>query len=95
MPVAEAFPDAAKDYLKVIKKPMDFRTIREERLPWYKSADELRDDLLLVFGNCVAYNDDGSEFAVMARCVSSSCVGICALLLHANNMLSPPLVIVQ
>ena len=68
IPVAEAFPEAVKEYRKVIKKPMDFRTIREDRLPWYKSADELRDDLLLVFGNCIAYNDDDSEFSAMARC---------------------------
>ncbi|GKY96173.1 hypothetical protein MPSEU_000577100 [Mayamaea pseudoterrestris] len=67
VPVAEAFPEVAKDYLKTIKEPMDFRTIREDRLPWYHSADQLRVDLLLIFDNCIAYNEDDSEFAALAR----------------------------
>lgn len=67
VPVAEAFPEVAKDYLKVTKKPMDFRTIREDRLPWYKSANELREDLTLVFDNCITYNGEDSEYSLLAE----------------------------
>jgi hypothetical protein len=65
-PVAEAYPEVARDYAEAIKKPMDFRTINEERLPWYKSADELRRDLLLVFNNCIQFNGEESEFSILA-----------------------------
>jgi hypothetical protein len=65
-PVAEAYPEIAKEYKKVIKKPMDFRTILEDRLPWYQTADGLRDDLMLVFNNCITFNGDDSGYSMLA-----------------------------
>jgi len=62
IPVAEAYPDAADDYLAAIPFPMDFRTIEEERLLVYCSVEELQEDLILVFGNCINYNEQDSPF---------------------------------
>jgi hypothetical protein len=47
-PVVEALPKIAKLYKSKVKNRMDFRSIKEDRLPMYKSIDELRQDLLLV-----------------------------------------------
>ena len=66
-PVLEAFPDIENEYLKVVPQPMDFRTIVEERLHYYRSITELQQDLLLVFQNCIAYNGAASEYARLAK----------------------------
>lgn len=55
MPVAEALPEMADEYKKLIDEPMDFRTI-EERLPDFRSIRELQDDLVKVFKNCIQFN---------------------------------------
>ena len=60
-PVAEEYPDMADSYLARIPNPMDFRTIREERVPHYEEIAELQDDLILTFRNCCTYNGEDSD----------------------------------
>jgi WD40 repeat protein len=69
IPVAEAFPEVASSYGEVIEQPMDFRTIVEERMPMYQSILELQDDLILVFRNCIQFNNDdpASEYVGLAK----------------------------
>lgn len=61
LPVAVAYPEIAQAYKKVVAYPMDFRTIVEDRLHLYHSIQELQDDLLLVFDNCIVFNQEGSQ----------------------------------
>ena len=62
----EAFPAMKVAYRRVVKNPMDFRTIEEERLPIYESISQLQEDLILVFQNCVDFNGKDTEFGVYA-----------------------------
>jgi hypothetical protein len=55
-PVCEVYPAIANEYLKVVKNPMDFRTIEEDRLPQYHHIAELQEDIILTFRNCCIYN---------------------------------------
>mmetsp|Transcript_12611 Transcript_12611/g.34970 ORF Transcript_12611/g.34970 Transcript_12611/m.34970 type:complete len:2290 (+) Transcript_12611:70-6939(+) len=55
-PVHEDFPDIWPDYSQIVSEPLDFRTIEEERLPTYQAIEELRQDLCLVFRNCILFN---------------------------------------
>lgn len=41
---------------------MDFRTIVEDRVHIYQSIQQLQEDLLLVFDNCVVFNEEGSQY---------------------------------
>ncbi|GAX10550.1 bromodomain and WD repeat domain containing protein 1/3 [Fistulifera solaris] len=67
-PVVEQYPDIADSYQSVIKEPMDFRTIEEERLPRYRSIQDLQRDLMLVFNNCILFNQEQlPEYANKAR----------------------------
>lgn len=59
--VLETFPELKKDYLKVVKSPLDLRTIEEERIYQYRSIQELQNDLNLMFENCCTFNQAGSE----------------------------------
>lgn len=59
-PVCEAYPIIAEEYLSVVKTPMDFQTIEEERLPKYENITELQDDIMLTFRNCCVYNGEVS-----------------------------------
>lgn len=69
-PVVEQYPDIAESYQSVIKEPMDFRTIEEERLPRYRSIQELQQDLMMVFNNCILFNREQlPEYANKARYV--------------------------
>jgi hypothetical protein len=65
IPVSEAFPEIARAYSRATKEPMDFRTIREDRLPVYRTIDELRRDLHLVFNNCISFNGN-DEYGTLA-----------------------------
>lgn len=60
-------PELAKEYLSIIEEPMDFRTIEEERLLRYTSIQELQQDLMLVFNNCMAYNEGENSIHSSAR----------------------------
>ena len=66
-PVLESFPAIEKEYLKVVEEPMDFTTIVEERVHYYRSITELQHDLLLVFQNCIAYNGPSSDLGKRAK----------------------------
>lgn len=67
IPVAEAFPEIAEDYLAIISNPMDFRTIEEERLNVYQSISDFQEDLILVFSNCMEFNVPGSDLHAIAQ----------------------------
>ncbi|KAI0034904.1 Bromodomain-containing protein [Vararia minispora EC-137] len=49
------------DYPKIVKKPMDLRTMREKLDSGdYPNAEKFRQDFLLIFKNCFAYNAPGT-----------------------------------
>lgn len=55
------------DYPKMVKKPMDLGTIKKKLEDGqYKNMSEVADDIRLVWTNCMAYNQDGSEFYHLA-----------------------------
>lgn len=58
------------DYPKVVKKPMDFLTIKKKLTSHqYASADAFVEDMELVFSNCLLYNKDQSpEFPIRTWC---------------------------
>lgn len=64
-PVSE---EAAPGYMAAIRWPMDFGTISERarNQNWYRSVNALQDDLVLVFGNCLTYNEPDTSFAHLA-----------------------------
>lgn len=66
VPVLESYPDVEDDYLKVVSQPMDFRTIEDDRLPYYNSIRELQRDLTLVFQNCTSFNGRNSTLGKRA-----------------------------
>jgi len=72
IPVAEAYADVAYEYRGVIEAPMDFRTIEEERIPAYLSIRELQQDLVLVFHNCITFNDSESPYYALAEYVCTT-----------------------
>ena len=74
-PVIEAYPELQKSYLQHIATPMDFRTIEEERLWHYQSITELQLDLILVFSNCMTFNDTDSPLYHTAKYVTLAFYG--------------------
>jgi hypothetical protein len=55
------------DYFDIIKRPMDFGTIKKKLYSnGYATAKEFLGDLNLVFANCNKYNRPGSEVRKMA-----------------------------
>uniref|UniRef100_UPI00398F88FF bromodomain adjacent to zinc finger domain protein 2A-like isoform X2 n=1 Tax=Pristiophorus japonicus TaxID=55135 RepID=UPI00398F88FF len=55
-------PRLVPGYRKIIKKPMDFATIRGKLISGkYLSCKEFATDTTLVFDNCVTFNEDDSE----------------------------------
>jgi len=59
--------DMCEDYLKIIKKPMDFSTIRSKLSDnKYKSFKDFVSDMLLVFSNAKQYNEEGTLIYMMA-----------------------------
>ena len=64
----EVTEDEAPGYLDIVKNPMDFGTIRQkiengEYGNASSAAAAFYEDFLLVFDNCILYNDDGGEVA--------------------------------
>jgi hypothetical protein len=55
-PVTKLYPEIARDYMKKVKTPLDFATIRNERLQKYRVVSDLQNDLTLVFRNCCTYH---------------------------------------
>jgi hypothetical protein len=56
------------DYLMQVSVPMDFSTV-ENKLKNYFSMTEFRDDLSMIFSNCVSYNGVNHEFGQYARSI--------------------------
>ncbi|CAL9040278.1 transcription factor GTE1-like isoform X1 [Musa acuminata AAA Group] len=59
------------DYHEVIKRPMDFSTIKNQMEAkdgsGYKNVREIYADVRLVFANAMTYNDDRTDIHVMAK----------------------------
>ena len=53
-------------YLKVVDKPMDFRTIEEDEIQAYGDIAELQDDLILIYKNCVSFNGAQNDYGKYA-----------------------------
>jgi hypothetical protein len=60
-PVIEQIPDLEESYLSKVTTPMDFRTIKEDRVQTYESIRELQSDLVLVFRNCATFNPKSNQ----------------------------------
>jgi len=66
-PVVDVHPEIKASYLTAIEEPMDFETIREERVYTYESVRELQQDLILCFQNCVEFNGGMNVFGHKAK----------------------------
>jgi hypothetical protein len=66
IPVVEAVPSVAYDYAKAVSKPMDFRTIEEERIQVYRGIVGLQKDLILIFDNCIQFNGATGDYGTFA-----------------------------
>ena len=63
------------DYFKIVKHPMDFKTITMRLRPakrLYESPLEFRDDVRQVFKNCSLYNPIGNQIRIMGDRLSES-----------------------
>lgn len=59
------------DYPTLIKKPMDLGTVKRNITSRkYKSIPEAAEDIRLVWTNCMTYNQDGSDFYILAKSLS-------------------------
>jgi hypothetical protein len=59
------------DYPTLIKKPMDLGTVKRNiNGRKYKSIPEAAEDIRLVWTNCMTYNQDGSDFFLLAKNLS-------------------------
>jgi hypothetical protein len=66
-PVVESFPHLEKNYLAVIKKPMDLTTIEGKIVKRaYASVDEMRADLHLIADNSRLFNGEKSNITLAA-----------------------------
>jgi len=55
------------DYPKIVKNPMDLGTIKRNlEAGKYKDSNDVANDIRLVWSNCMAYNQDGSEIYHLA-----------------------------
>jgi len=55
------------DYPKIVKKPMDLGTVKTKlEKGVYSGIEAVATDIRLVWTNCIAYNQDGSEFYHLA-----------------------------
>jgi len=59
------------DYPTLIKNPMDLGTVKRNiNSRKYKSIPEAAEDIRLVWTNCMTYNQDGSDFFLLAKSLS-------------------------
>jgi len=66
-PVALNIPD----YLDIIKKPMDFSTIKQKLTKSsYLNGEEFINDVELVFANCIEYNCANSDYGLLSKQLS-------------------------
>lgn len=74
-----------KDYLDVIKTPMDLGTMKARlNSKFYQFASECLEDLFKMFTNCYIYNRPGDDIVVMAQHLES------VARQHLQQMLSCP-----
>ena len=66
-PVLEQVPELRDSYLEVVKTPMDFKTIEEERVHSYTAISDLEDDLELIWDNCIRFNGPASVYGQIAQ----------------------------
>jgi len=66
-PVVIAYPHIAESYRAAIEEPMDFQTIEKKRLRSYRSITELQGDLMLVFNNCIVFNQSKNDYGDYAK----------------------------
>lgn len=59
------------DYPQIIKKPMDLSTVKNNiDKGIYQSVQECAEDIRLIWSNCKKYNQDGSDFYLLADAFS-------------------------
>lgn len=64
-----------KDYYKIITRPMDLQTLRENvRKRMYPSREEFRESVELIFKNSATYNGAKHPLTVVAQAMLSLCV---------------------
>jgi bromodomain-containing factor 1 len=55
-------------YFEVITTPMDISTVEKKlKESTYKSIEEYKDDVLLIFANCVKFNGEEAQVSVMGK----------------------------
>lgn len=63
----DAIADGVPDYYDVIKNPSDFSTVRNKLVTsQYKSLDEFKKDVNLIWENAILYNSKQSFMALIA-----------------------------
>lgn len=72
IPTSDLFsePIEIEEYKKIIKNPMDFETIHKRLFSpkvIYKSFDEFKKDIDLIFSNCYTYNVNENAYTKAAR----------------------------
>jgi len=56
------------DYPKIVKKPMALADVKAKlQAGTYRAPAEAAEDVALIWGNCMAYNMDGSDFYKLAN----------------------------
>ena len=61
-----------ESYPKVIKRQMDLHTVLSKlEKGYYKSSDEIDQDVSLIWANAMTFNRDGSEYFVAAKRMNS------------------------
>lgn len=59
------------DYPKIIKRPMDLGTVKRKlESTQYEIANECAEDIRLIWSNCMTYNQEGSDFYLLAQALS-------------------------
>uniref|UniRef100_A0A7S2PE54 Bromo domain-containing protein n=1 Tax=Leptocylindrus danicus TaxID=163516 RepID=A0A7S2PE54_9STRA len=59
------------DYPKIIKRPMDLGTVKRKlESTQYETANECAEDIRLIWSNCMTYNQEGSDFYLLAQALS-------------------------
>jgi len=64
-PVIELFPNVEDAYLRKIREPMDFSSIRQ-KIDSYTDVAHFQDDLIKTYKNCVIFNGVDAQFSLYA-----------------------------
>jgi len=67
-PVLESFPTLRSQYLALVEKPMDLRTISQKlNAGYYQSSSQMDQDVQLMFDNAFKFNSSNDEQTVRLR----------------------------